>query len=245
MDSTYIYDPDIYWQDTEHSYPHYPTVRHRKRFILKALRKHRPEGSFSIYDFGCGEGTLLKTIQQEFALNDADIGGCDISKEAIETAQAKLHTPHLSHALFPKLSRTFDVMVCSEVIEHTTQYESILRWMSENVSPGGLMIVTTQAGRIHASDRYTGHAQHFRLGELCSLITGMGMRIVTSRLWGWPLFTLQKYLTNVRFERIQHAYLEGELTARKKLVFGLAYLAYFFHDVLPYGPQIYLVARKP
>ena len=39
MDQEYTYNPDQYWQNTEDSYPYYPTVRHRKRFILRALKK--------------------------------------------------------------------------------------------------------------------------------------------------------------------------------------------------------------
>lgn len=244
MDSNYTYNPDTYWQDTEDSYPHYPTVRHRKRFILSTLRKQYPKGDFSVFDFGCGEGTLLATIQEQFGLSQDQIGGCDISEQAIEGARKKLNSPHLTHALYPKLSQKFDVMLCSEVIEHTTEYESILRWMSENVQPGGIMIVTTQSGHIHASDLYTGHTQHFILKDLRKMMEGFGMQMMISRLWGWPLFTLQKYLTNIRFDAIQKNYLEGNVTLRKNIVFALAYAAYFLHDLIPIGPQIYICARK-
>ena len=244
MDKDYTYNPDQYWQDTEDSYPHYPTVRHRKRFILKKLKKHFPDGNFSVFDFGCGEGTLLKTIQEMFQLQNDQVGGCDISEQAIVGAQQKLGSPHLTHDLYPPLQKSFDVMLCSEVLEHTTEYEAIIRYMYENLSPGGIMIVTTQTGRIHASDRYTGHTQHFKIQELTALMKGMGLKMVSARLWGWPFFTLQKYLTNLQFNRIRKNYLEGNLTLRKKIVFGLTYCAYYLHDFIPYGPQIYVVARK-
>ncbi|MDA1208693.1 MAG: class I SAM-dependent methyltransferase [bacterium] len=238
------YDPDQYWQDTEDSYPHYPTVRHRKRFILNMLQKHRKGNDWSVFDFGCGEGTLLKTIQEKFRLQEDNVGGCDISKQAVDGAMKKLNSPHISNELYPTSSKTYDVMLCSEVVEHTTQYEKILRWMAEHTSPGGIMIVTTQAGRIHASDNYTGHTQHFQITALSKLIEDLGLQIVKRRLWGWPLFTLQKYLTNVQFQKIQDSYLEGGLTLRKRIVFGLTYCGYMLHDVIPFGPQIYIVAKK-
>jgi len=244
MDNNYTYNPDTYWQDTEDSYPHYPTVRHRKRFILSSLRKHCPGGSFSVFDFGCGEGTLLATIQKEFSLQPEQVGGCDISKQAVEGARKKLNSPYLLHEMYPTLTQKFDVMICSEVIEHTTDYENVLRWMAENLNSGGVMIVTTQSGSIHASDIYTGHTQHFILKNLRKMMEGFGLNMLTARLWGWPLFSLQKYLTNIRFDRIQKNYLEGNITLHKKITFSLAYAAYFVHDLIPLGPQIYIVARK-
>lgn len=245
MDQEYTYNPDQYWQNTEDSYPYYPTVRHRKRFILRALKKHIQAPVFSAFDFGCGEGSLLKSIQNKFGLTQEHIGGCDISKKATERAQENLRSPHLIHALYPKLQHPFDAITCCEVLEHTTEYADILRWMYENLKSGGVMIVTTQTGRIHASDRYTGHTQHFRIRELRSLLEKMGLEILQARLWGWPLFTIQKYLTNVHFDRIRKNYLEGTLTLRKKIVFTIAYFVYVLHDLIPFGPQIYIVARKP
>jgi len=49
----------------------------------------------------------------------------------------------------------------------------------------------------------------------------------------------------VRFDRIRKNYLEGTLTLRKKIVFTIAYFVYVLHDLIPFGPQIYIVARKP
>jgi 2-polyprenyl-3-methyl-5-hydroxy-6-metoxy-1,4-benzoquinol methylase len=244
MEENYTYNPDQYWQDTEDSYPYYPTVRHRKRFILGTIKKYFPKGNFSAFDFGCGEGTLLKTIQDQYNLSSGQVGGCDISEQAIDGAKQKIGSPHLMHALYPTLEKKFDIMLCSEVLEHTTEYEAICRWMSGHLSPGGIMIVTTQTGRIHASDRYTGHTQHFCIKELCTLIEKIELTVVTAKLWGWPFFTLQKYLTNIRFDQIQENYLEGCLTLRKKIVFAVTYAVYCLHDLIPYGPQIYVVAKK-
>ena len=89
MEENYTYNPDQYWQDTEDSYPYYPTVRHRKRFILGTIKKYFPKGNFSAFDFGCGEGTLLKTIQDQYNLSSGQVGGCDISEQAIDGAKQK------------------------------------------------------------------------------------------------------------------------------------------------------------
>lgn len=238
------YNPDAYWEHTEASYPHYPTVRHRKRFIMNAIARAKLPLHFSAFDFGCGEASLLKSIQRHFQLKDEQLGGCDVSGRAITLAKRKLQSPYLYHALYPHCPKKFDVMICSEVIEHTKNYQMILEWMYRNLTEGGLLILTTQTGTIHGSDRYTGHTQHFDRKELTHLLESIGYTIERSYLWGWPFFTLQKHMTDYRFEQIQQKYLEGALSMRKKIVFQLAYAAYFLHDIIRFGPQIYITARK-
>src|SRR5262249_31000798 len=145
-------------------------------------------------------------------------------------AHAKLPGAHVYQSSFPLLDRQYDLVVCSEVIEHTTEYRRIIRWIADSLAAGGKLILTTQAGRIHDSDRYTGHTQHFVLSELIGHLEQAGLHIDSATHWGFPFFTLQKYLTNVHFDEVREKYLDGTLTLRKKLVFQAAYWAYFVHD---------------
>ncbi|MDO8648464.1 MAG: class I SAM-dependent methyltransferase [Candidatus Peregrinibacteria bacterium] len=235
---------DAYWNSTESSYPAYPTIRHRKRFILRAIEKHCGENQCKIFDFGCGEGSLLQDIQQQFALPGDHIAGNDISEKAVIRAREKVPEGTFHHAALPEISAQYDVIICSEVIEHTTKYRDIIRWIADHLAPGGLLILSTQAGKIHASDRYTGHTQHFVKADLDALLQEEGFTIESSRLWGWPLFTLQKYLTDVSFDRVREGYLEGGLTRWKRFIFAVTYRLYFLHDAIPFGPQIYIKAAK-
>jgi len=241
----YVYDADTYWTSTEDSYPHYPTVRHRKRFILNAIRRFGPEARTTVFDYGCGEGTLLREIQHAFRLREDQLAGFDISGKAVACAHRKLPGAHIYQSSFPILDRKYGIVVCSEVVEHTTEYLRILRWIADSLEDGGRLILTTQAGRIHASDRYTGHTQHFVLSELTAHLQEAGLHIDSATHWGFPFFTLQKYLTNVQFDQVREKYLDGKLTFRKKLVFQAAYWAYLLHDLINCGPQIYIIASKP
>ena len=236
---------DTYWSNVDICYPHYPTIRHRKRFIMNCLAAIPDIAQKSVFDVGCGEGTLLQHVQQRFSLSEESMGGSDISLGAIERARGKVPHAYFRAGAYPQLGRTFDVMICSEVIEHTEEYAKLIGWMYESLSGGGRLILTTQAGKIHASDRYTGHTQHFVLSELTALLRQTGFTIVSARSWGFPLFTLQKYLTDIRFDHVREQYLEGTLSLRKRLLFSAATLAYFIHDLIPLGPQLYIVAEKP
>ncbi|MBI2636533.1 class I SAM-dependent methyltransferase [Candidatus Peregrinibacteria bacterium] len=233
-----------YWQHVEGSYGLYPTIRHRKRFITARLRSLHPSGSFTLYDFGCGDGRLLRDLRNTFSLPPANIGGSDVADEAVRSTRAVTGSASVHRGAFPDIPDRYDAMVCSEVIEHTERYRDILAWIYEHLAPGGSLILTTQAGRIHASDRYTGHTQHFRLADVVAILRSLGYHIDYVRAWGFPFFTLQKYLTNMRFDHIQKTYMEGTPSLRKRVVFAVAYLLYFLHDLIPLGPQLYLVARR-
>jgi len=238
------YNPDVYWTDTGVAYPYYPTVRHRKRFIIDELKRYGIGADSFVFDYGCGEGGVLGEVKSVFGLADEQLGGCDISGKAVEIARQKLASPELYAEVFPKLGRKCDYIICSEVIEHTKDYFYILRWIKNNLADGGRLILTTQAGKIHASDKYTGHTQHFEIEHLDAVLKHMGFEIEKSRLWGFPFFALQKYLTNLRFEKVRQNYLEGELSLRKRFVFETAYVLFYLHDLIKLGPQIYITAKK-
>jgi len=238
------YIPDLYWEQAGVSYPYYPSVRHRKRFIINAIKKYRLKDNSLIFDYGCGVGAILKEVKKVFRFGCEHFGGCDISARAIDIAKKELDTPYLYNDLFPVLNRRCDIIICCEVLEHTKDYFRILLWIRDNLADGGRLILTTQTGRIHRSDRYTGHAQHFEIAHLKAILRNMGFNIEYASLWGWPFFTLQKYLTNFNFGKIRNNYLEGRLTLRKKIVFGIANILFYIHDLIKLGPQIYIIASK-
>lgn len=238
------YNPDTYWQAAGTSYAAFPSVRHRQRFILKALKKIPLTDRSFIFDYGCGLGNTLAAVQARFGVRADQLGGCDISQEALAAARRRVASPYLYREFFPSLPKKCDVIICTEVIEHTEQYMQILTWIRQNLAPGGRLILTTQSGAIHDSDRYTGHTQHFALPKLNRALRDLGFTLRRSRLWGFPLFTLQKYLTDLSFDRIKHDYVEGPLTPLRKFVFNLAYVFFCLQDWIPFGPQIYITAVR-
>lgn len=237
---------DSYWGAVKAIYPLYPTIRHRKRFILDNLRKQqvRCGKNFSVFDFGCGEGSLLNCTRETFNLQPTDIGGSDISPDAVRDAQQKVPGAHVLVSEFPVSEKKYSAVICSEVIEHTRKYRDTLSCIYDLLESGGVLLLTTQTGKIHASDIYTGHTQHFVLSELTALLKELGYSITSARTWGFPFFTLQKYMTDVNFQAVRTGYLEGELSPWKRFVFACTTFVYYVHDLIPFGPQIYIVAKK-
>lgn len=241
---TFQYNPDSYWEKTLDSYSYYPTVRHRKRFILNRLGEMSLNKDSFVFDFGCGDGGVLSAIQKKFGLSGRNLGGCDVSKVAIEKLKKEVRNGYFFNEIFPNLRRKADVIVCSEVIEHSKDFLQIIHWAFEHLKNGGMLILTTQSGRLYPSDIYTGHTQHFNINELKQIMKKMGFKISYSSLWGFPFLSLQKFLTKYNFEGIKDGFLEGKLSFKKRIVFGVVYLLYYLHDFVGFGPQIYIVAEK-
>ena len=130
------------------------------------------------------------------------------------------------------------------MIEHTTEYRKVLAWLAENLAPGGDLIITTPGGTMDPPDQYYGHTQHFRLGQLTAVLDELGLTVVKARNWGFPFFTLQKWVTKRNFDRIRDSYMHGEMDWKKRIIFAVAYHCYLLHDLIPAGPPIFIHARK-
>ena len=211
---------------------------------MRRLTKIKPDRRSFVFDYGCGPGVLLEQIRDQFGLPEENLGGSDISSMGIEKAKAEFPKGTFFVGEYPALNRPIDIAITSEVIEHTADYKKILTWLAANLAAGGDLIITTPGGTMDPPDQYYGHIQHFRLEQLTSILRELGLEIVSARNWGFPFFTLQKWVTRRNFDRIRDRYMHGELDWKKKLIFTATYYAYLLHDAIPVGPQIFIHARK-
>jgi SAM-dependent methyltransferase len=239
-----VIDYEQHWSESQETYYSHPTSRHRRRFVLRALRRVPGIRDAFIFDYGCGPGFLLKEIQQTYKLSGANLGGSDLSVVGVEAARAAIPEGTFLVGEYPTLSRPIDIAISTEVIEHTSEYRKILAWMVANARPGGTIIITTPGGTMDLPDVYYGHIQHFTVPQLSGILRELGCEIIIARNWGWPGFTLQKWVTRKNFDHIRDAYMGGALNTRKRVLFRLVYWAYLLHDFINAGPQIFLMARK-
>ncbi len=237
-------DYNEHWTRSLDTYKNHPTSRHRRRFVIRAMKKEKLSRDTFIFDYGCGAGILLQEIRSRYRLADSQLGGCDLSTAAIEISRSHIDSPSFYHEAYPEIGRPIDIAITTEVIEHTVQYEEILRWLWGNLRKDGTLIITTPGGTLDPPDIYYGHVQHFRLAELGRQLESIGFSLRIAKCWGFPFFTLQKWITKRNFDAIRDQFMGGDLTTKKRLVFTLAYYLYFVHDLIPLGPQIFILARK-
>lgn len=101
---------------------------------------HTPKGGDWL-DVGCRDGTLTR----HFMANAASMVGIDIDPSAL--AEARLKIPNgafLSVDLTGSWSeldgRMFDVIVCSEVLEHVYFPDKVVAKIGEHLKPGGVFV---------------------------------------------------------------------------------------------------------
>ena len=121
---------------------------HRSRFEL-ALKLVREIGGRRMLDYGCGDGTFLSLIvQQHFPRGIQQAVGAEVGLDQITDCRSRLGS--LEGVSFvrildldgPQYSRAFDVIVCTEVLEHVVNRREALDRFARVLGPEGHLIVS-------------------------------------------------------------------------------------------------------
>lgn len=180
-----------------------PAPRMRIAHITDVLARERPRFS-SACDFGCGNGGLLREIALRFPR--AALHGLDLSEEQIN--QNRQSMPALSWAQQDLTAADYrypfgtpcDVAISSEVIEHLDQPDQYLRNIQASLRDGGLLVLTTQSGPVHTTEKHVGHIRHWAPAEMHSMLQAAGFRDPRVYNCGWPFHDWSKRMANVRPE---------------------------------------------
>src|SRR5207253_899165 len=115
---------DEMWRNYAHLDAVSPAAFHRRRLVVGLASRYAGSAK-DVLDVGCGQGELLREVAE--AVPGARVHGADISEQSIidsrkrnptyDLFQLDLTAPDFSskHA---SRSGAFDLVVCSEVLEH-------------------------------------------------------------------------------------------------------------------------------
>ena len=147
---------DIFYSDPKHwkkgiekrRYQYYPVVQ----VILN--KKGISCNGKSCCDAGCGTGHLLLSIRENYT--PSSLAGFDTIQSALDIAKQTVPDADIYYGnlLEPDSQKRFDVVFCTEVLEHILQAEQALRNLIAITSESGVCFVAVPNGR---EDRYAGH----------------------------------------------------------------------------------------
>jgi 2-polyprenyl-3-methyl-5-hydroxy-6-metoxy-1,4-benzoquinol methylase len=143
---------------------------------LGRLGARSKTGTIKILDIGCGDGALIYKLKALIdPKRDLYFMGLDLSALDIDFAnRRKAYYGHkncdflvgdIATAVIPP--QTFDMIICSEVVEHLKEPEQLLRQVRIFLRDGGLFIVTTP----QEGGGLLGRALHFANRGLLQRIT--------------------------------------------------------------------------
>jgi len=175
------------------------------------------------------------------------ICGCDIAKTVIEQNKKKFpqvgfEVVDIGSEQYPT-KETFNLVVCSEVLEHINDWQKALTnlvSMSDRY-----VLITVPSGKVFPIDKMIGHYRHFEGKELITELERNNCQILYKRKWGFPIHTLYKYLINsFSPNAIYESFSESKYGWGKKTLSNLIYAGFYINDLFRSGGQFITLAKK-
>lgn len=140
----------------------------------------KPRPRERVLDFGCYDGYILRVLQREYGVEGV---GVDLSIQALNRARELSSELHIQFAIsngdpLPFPSDSFDIVICSEILEHVPDLDRVLSEVSRVVARGGRVYATMPNSLRHVwpplrsicrkVDRIEGHVRRLTRDEFVS-----------------------------------------------------------------------------
>ena len=128
-------------------------------------------------DLGCGDGAVSTAVRAErLTLADVSAVALGRARALLPDADAVELEPD---APLPLADGSFDLVVCTETLEHVRDVQLLLSEVRRVLTPGGRLAVTTPSHRalIAAPDPLSPHLRFLTRRSLRGLLEGMGFEI--------------------------------------------------------------------
>lgn len=162
-----------------------PFARHLRRLMLSVMTSLRFD---SVLDVSCGQGALLTEIAARFPhvqLNGTELSAAALTLTERRVPQGKFWPLDLAQAALPQ---QFDLVICSEVLEHIPEDVTALRHLAAMTRR--YLIVSAPQGRMRSHEPAAyGHVRNYARGELQRKVGAAGLRVSRVIEWGFPLYS--------------------------------------------------------
>ncbi|MGI8958220.1 MAG: class I SAM-dependent methyltransferase [Bryobacteraceae bacterium] len=234
-----------YWSSLTVSHSDHPGNRFRYNLIADELVRLGLQPR-NVLDCGCGDGSLLSVIATRIPCGT--LHGMDIA-DNVPLHRAGLpiqfRAEDLGRSVPGELHGIYDLVLCSEVIEHVENDGMVLRNLADVTAPGGTVVLTTQTGNIYRTEEFLGHIRHYSLRDLCGRTEEAGLKVQKSYVAGWPWLNAQKITAHYLRDTVQKNVVQAStLSFTMRALFGVLSRLYTLSS-RRWGPQIVIVANKP
>lgn len=159
----------------------------REVALVDAITPQLPKKSTSILDVGCGDGYLLHCLSH---LNSSKTG-VDMNSARLKRAQERVPDVTFIKGDVYKLpfkDKTFDVVICSEVLEHLEHPEKALKELKRVAKqkiivtvPNDQELVKIICPHCEKEHYLSGHIQRFNRETIKSLGESAGLRFIAAK----------------------------------------------------------------
>jgi len=110
------------------------------RATINKIRELAPQLRGDYLDVGAGNGELIDRVLREFPVT---VRACDYRDDLMTVGDLRVDVADLNTEPLPYEDASFDLVTCTEVIEHLEHFRSALREMARVLRPGGFLVITT------------------------------------------------------------------------------------------------------
>jgi SAM-dependent methyltransferase len=125
----------------------------------------------SVVDVGCGPGDLLRRVVDRTGASE--VLGIDHAQAAVRVARTLVPEAEFVTADIEMYDsqRLFDLVLCTEVLEHLRRPDAARDLLGRLARPGGSILVTVPDGD---ADDWEGHENFWSAGELAAFLGTLG-----------------------------------------------------------------------
>lgn len=119
-----------------------PVIRWVFARKLEGIAKFVPDTGLHVLDAGCGEGQLIDFLHASKSSNQ--YFGADVTQVALDKAHVRCPYAQFKNCDLMDLDfsdETFDVVICTEVLEHIYEYEKVIAQLKRVLKKGGTLII--------------------------------------------------------------------------------------------------------
>ena len=110
------------------------------RATIAKIRELAPDIRGDYLDVGAGNGELIDRVVREFQLKPR---ACDYRDDLITLGNVKVDVADLNTDPLPYPNASFDLVTCTEVIEHLEHFRFAIREIARVLRPGGIFVAST------------------------------------------------------------------------------------------------------